>query len=278
MEFTKMEALGNDFVVLNGLTQRLNLDPQSVRSLADRRRGVGCDQVLVAEAANDPRADVRYRIYNADGSEAEHCGNGVRCLARYLVDHGLFSGVSLRVETPGRLTTVEIGTAETIRVDMGVPELDPARIPFIAERQQNHYTLATSVGEHDIGAVSLGNPHAVLRVTDVSEAPVAELGRLLETHERFPKRVNVGFMQICARNRIRLRVFERGAGETPACGTGACAAVVVGRCRGELDAQVTVELPGGQLVIDWPGPGEPLWMTGPARSVFSGEIRLTSAH
>ncbi|ABM61975.1 diaminopimelate epimerase [Halorhodospira halophila SL1] len=277
MRFTKMEALGNDFVVLDGIRQRLHLTPETIRTLADRRRGVGCDQLLIAEPPAHIAADVRYRIFNADGTEVEHCGNGVRCLARFLVDEGLAAPGVLRIETDGRITEAEPRDDGQVSVDMGPPELEPARIPFQAPVRQEAYRLATSRGEQTIGAVSMGNPHAVLRVDDMTGAPVAELGPEIERHPRFPRRVNVGFMEVCTRDRIRLRVFERGVGETPACGTGACAAVVAGRLRDWLDAPVTVELTGGVLVIHWLGPGRSVWMTGPARTVFRGEIELPAS-
>jgi len=277
VRFTKMEALGNDFVVLDGIRQRLQLTPDTIRLLADRRRGVGCDQLLIAEPPAHVAADVRYRIYNADGGEVEHCGNGVRCLARFLLDEGLAEPGVQRIETNGRITEAEPRDDGQVSVDMGQPELEPARIPFQAPARETAYRLATSGGEQTIGAVSMGNPHAVLRVDDVDGAPVAELGAEIERHPRFPNRVNVGFMEVCRRDRIRLRVFERGVGETPACGTGACAAVVAGRLRDWLDATVAVELTGGRLVIHWRGPGRAVWMTGPARTVFRGEFELPAA-
>jgi len=274
VQFTKMEALGNDFVVVDGINQSLALTPATIRQIADRRAGVGCDQLLIAEPPAHMAADVRYRIYNADGTEAEHCGNGVRCLARFLVDRGLTRSERLRIETDGRITETEVLPDGRVTVDMGVPELDPQRIPFRAPRQELDYRLATSQGERIIGAVSMGNPHAVLAVDDIHTAPVATLGPEIEQHPRFPRRVNVGFMEIHGRDRIRLRVYERGAGETPACGTGACAAVVAGRLWDRLDAQVAVELPGGTLMIQWRGSGRSVWMTGAARTVFRGEIDL----
>ncbi|MFW6278051.1 MAG: diaminopimelate epimerase [Halorhodospira sp.] len=277
MRFVKMEALGNDFVVLDGIRQRLTLSAGAIQELADRRQGVGCDQLLVAEPPAHLGADVRYRIFNADGTEVEHCGNGVRCLARFLVAEGLARPGRLRIETAGRITETEAHADGGVTVDMGPPELEPARIPFQASARSTHYALSTRSGEQAIGAVSMGNPHAVIAVEDLDTAPVTELGAEIEAHSRFPNRVNVGFMEYVDRKRIRLRVYERGVGETPACGTGACAAVVVGRLWEQLEATVTVELPGGTLMIHWPGPGRSVWMTGPARTVFHGEIPLPVA-
>ena len=274
LRFTKMEALGNDFVVLDGIRQRLHLTPELIRNLADRRRGIGCDQLLVAEPPAHLGADVRYRIFNADGQEVEHCGNGVRCLARFLIEEGLTAAGRLRVETAGRITEVACGDDGPVTVDMGTPDLDPERIPFRAPEQRGSYTLETRRGAVTIQAVSMGNPHAVVWVDDVDTAPVAELGAEIGAHARFPRGVNVGFAERCAPDRLRLRVLERGVGETPACGTGACAAVVAGRLLDRLDTDVTVALTGGELVIQWPGPGRSVWMTGPARTVFRGEIAL----
>lgn len=272
MRFTKMEALGNDFVVLDGIRQHVPLTPEAIRGLADRRRGVGFDQLLLAEPPTQPAADVRYRIYNADGSEVEHCGNGVRCLARFIVETGLVQPGRLRIETSGRMTEAETRPDGRVTVDMGVPELEPACLPFRAPAQQPRYTLATSRGEQAIGAVSMGNPHAVLAVEDADTAPVATLGPEIEAHPSFPERVNVGFLEIVDRGRVRLRVYERGVGETPACGTGACAAVVAGRLWERLGPMVTVDMAGGPLVVDWHGPERSVWMTGAAHTVFHGEI------
>ncbi len=274
MRFTKMEALGNDFVVVDAIRQRPHLPADTVRALADRRRGIGFDQLLLAEPPAHLGADVRYRIFNADGTEVEHCGNGVRCLARFLHDSGLAAGARLRIETAGRITETRLEDDGQVTVDMGAPTLEPSRIPFRAAARAAAYRLATSRGEQEIAAVSMGNPHAVLRVDAVDTAPVATLGPEIERHPRFPNGVNVGFMEPVDRGRIRLRVFERGVGETPACGTGACAAVVAGRLAERLDATVAVELTGGTLVVHWPGEGRAVWMTGPARTVFRGEVEL----
>ncbi len=270
-----MEGLGNDFVVIDAVRQEIALTPERIRCLADRRRGVGCDQVLMVAPASHLGADFRYRIFNADGTEVEHCGNGIRCLARFIREEGLSSAGRLRIETEGRVTEVETQPDGHVAVDMGRPELEPPRIPFNAPARENRYRLHTSSGEVRIAAVSMGNPHAVLFVDDVQSAPVAALGPEIERHTRFPAGTNVGFMQVLDRGRIRLRVFERGVGETPACGTGACAAVVAGRLADRLDPKVKVELPGGELVINWRGEGRPVWMVGPGRTVFRGEIDLT---
>lgn len=272
MQFTKMQALGNDFVVIDAVRQPIQLSTAAVQRLADRRLGVGCDQVLLVEPASHLGADFRYRIFNADGGEVGHCGNGVRCLARFIRDQHLSGAKRLRIETDGRLTEVEIQPDGQVAVDMGQPELEPARIPFRAERRQSRYRLESSQGELRVAAVSMGNPHVVLDVDDCDQAPVETLGPELERHRRFPARVNVGFLQILDRSHVRLRVFERGVGETPACGTGACAAVVAGRLEERLDPTVRVDLPGGTLMVSWPGEGRPVWMTGPATTVFRGEI------
>lgn len=274
IRFTKMQGLGNDFVVLDGISQPIALTPPQVRRLADRRLGVGCDQVLVAEPPSRGDADVRYRVFNADGYEVEHCGNGVRCLARFLFEKGLAAHQELRVETVNGLSVARLCHDGPVTVSMGVPTLDPPRIPFRAADRAPTYPLLVDDETVTIGAVSMGNPHAVIVVEDVDTAPVAHLGPRIERHPDFPNRVNVGFLQVLARDHVRLRVFERGAGETPACGTGACAAVVAGGLQGLLENQVRVDLPGGRLVIHWEGEARPVWMTGPAVTVFEGEIPL----
>ncbi|MEJ2345391.1 MAG: diaminopimelate epimerase [Gammaproteobacteria bacterium] len=274
LQFTKMQGLGNDFVVIDAISQTVDLDPERVRHLADRRFGVGCDQVLVVERPRGPTADFRYRIYNADGGEVEQCGNGARCFARFVRDRGLTDKRDIRVETLGGDITLTVETGGQVRVDMGVPRLEPAAIPVRAAAQARDYPLQVDGHVYRIGAVSMGNPHAVLEVEDVERAPVAQLGARIESHPDFPNRVNAGFMQVVSRNHIRLRVFERGVGETLACGTGACAAVVVGRVWDRLDGPVAVDLPGGRLVVSWAGAGEPVYMTGPAEAVFEGKIDL----
>lgn len=274
LHFTKMQALGNDFVVIDAMTQAVGLSPERIRQLADRRFGIGCDQVLLAERPSRPDADVRYRIFNSDGGEVEHCGNGVRCLARFLYEKKLIERHELRVETLNGLTIARLCDDGPIAVNMGPPVLQPQRIPFRSTGQAVEYPLALARETLTIGAISMGNPHAVLQVDDVDTAPVATLGPEIVHHPDFPQRVNAGFMQVLGRDRVRLRVYERGVGETLACGTGACAAVVSGRLRGLLDARVKVELLGGQLMIYWGGDDTPVWMTGPALTVYEGEIRL----
>ena len=273
LRFTKMHGLGNDFVVLDATRGPLDLTPTLVRELADRRFGIGCDQLLVVEPPRDPTTDFHYRIFNADGSEVEQCGNGARCFARFVRDQGLTDKDEIPVGTAAGPIRLYCEPDGQVRVNMGPPVLEPARIPFLVPGQALTYPLEV-VGERlTIGAVSMGNPHAVLRVTDLESAPVAMLGPQIEHHPRFPARVNVGFMQVLDPCHIRLRVHERGAGETLACGTGACAAVVVGRLWEILGERVRVSLPGGDLVIQWLGGSEPVWMTGPATTVYQGEIQ-----
>jgi diaminopimelate epimerase len=269
-----MHGLGNDFVVFDAISQSLNLTADQVRLLADRRFGVGCDQLLLVEPPSRPGVDFRYRIFNADGSEVGQCGNGARCFARFVREKGLTQKDEIVVETASGVIRLHVEGDGRIRVNMGEPRFAPERIPFQAEAEADRYPIEAAGRSRVVGAVSMGNPHAVLQVEDVDTAPVRELGPLLESHVRFPERVNVGFMQVVDRGHIRLRVFERGAGETLACGTGACAAAVIGRRWGLLDEQVRVDLPGGSLLIRWAGPGQPVWMTGPATTVFEGTIEL----
>lgn len=272
LRFTKMQGLGNDFVVIDAVRQSVQADTATIRWLADRRFGIGCDQVLLVEPARLPGTDFHYRIFNADGSEVEQCGNGARCFARFVRDQGLTDKAEIPVGTAAGPILLFVESKGQVRVDMGPPILEPARIPFLADRQALTYPLEIEGETLEIGAVSMGNPHAVLLVEDTRLAPVARLGPRIERHPRFPTRVNAGFMQILAPDRIRLRVHERGVGETLACGTGACAAVVTGRLRGLLGPRVQVSLPGGDLVIEWPGAPHPVLMTGPAEPVFEGEI------
>jgi diaminopimelate epimerase len=274
LRFTKMQGLGNDFVVLDALRQAVRLDPVTIRRLADRRIGIGCDQVLVVEPPRLPGTDFHYRIFNADGTEVEQCGNGARCFARFVRNQGLTDKADIPVGTAAGPIHLFVEPDGQVRVDMGPPILEPGRIPFLAERQDSTYPLEIDGEILEIGVVSMGNPHAVLLVEDMDSAPVARLGPRIEHHVRFPQRVNVGFMQVLAPDQIRLRVHERGVGETLACGTGACAAVVSGRLRGLLGPRVRVTLPGGDLVIEWPGAPHPVLMTGPAERVFEGEIEL----
>lgn len=274
LAFTKMHGLGNDFVVIDAVRQPVTLSTDQIKFLADRRFGVGCDQVLLVESAKQSEVDFRYRIFNADGGEVEQCGNGVRCFAVFVRQKGLTDKDAIRVATSSGIVEPRIQVNGEVSVNMGIPVLAPNAIPFEAKQQASLYTLRIDGRETEISAVSMGNPHAVLQVEDIDTAPVRELGPLIESHPRFPQRVNAGFMQVDGSRHIRLRVFERGVGETLACGTGACAAVVAGRLRGLLDESVRVSLPGGDLQIRWPGEGQPVWMTGPATTVFEGRINL----
>jgi len=272
LRFTKMEGLGNDFVVVDATRTPFALSPEQIRRLADRRFGVGCDQVLVVETARGD-ADFGYRIFNADGSEVEQCGNGARCFVVYVREHGLTDKQVIRVETLGGLIVPALEVDGEVSVDMGVPRFAPADIPFIGGTGAIVEPLDVGGRTVEISALSMGNPHAVQLVDDVDAAPVAKLGPRIEAHPRFPKRVNAGFMEIIDRATIRLRVYERGAGETLACGTGACAAVVAGIRRGLLDAHVRVHTRGGPLTIAWSGDASPVMMKGPARTVFEGDWR-----
>lgn len=272
--FTKMHGIGNDFVVVDNMSRALELTCDQVRRVADRRRGIGCDQVLVAEPPNGSGASLRMRIWNSDGAEVEQCGNGVRCVAVFAREHGIVDADEIVIETGERLVHAELLGDGRVTVDMGVPRFEPRDIPFVAEARAAGYALRVDGRELDIGAVSLGNPHAVLRVDDVATAPVATLGPLIQSCGRFPQGVNVGFMAIDDARRARLRVFERGVGETLACGSGACAAMAVGRERGWLASEARLSLPGGDLNLRWEGEGRPIWMTGPTQRAFAGEIEL----
>ncbi|HEB95378.1 MAG TPA: diaminopimelate epimerase [Sedimenticola thiotaurini] len=274
LEFVKMHGLGNDFVVFDATRQPLELGPEQCRRIADRHFGIGCDQILLVEPPQFEGADFHYRIFNADGSEVAQCGNGARCFARFVRDQGLTTKETIKVGTHSGLITLYVQPDGDVRVDMGRPQTAPERIPFEADRQRPEYPIEVDGETLRIGAVSMGNPHAVLRVAEVERAPVARLGPLLERHPRFPERVNVGFMAIRSPREIDLRVFERGTGETLACGSGACAAVVVGRLQGVLEERVVVHLRGGDLVIEWQGGDQPVWMSGPAARVFEGKIAL----
>jgi diaminopimelate epimerase len=269
-----MHGLGNDFVVLEALARPLALTPDQLRRIADRHFGVGCDQILQVEPPRQPDTDFYYRIFNADGGEVEQCGNGARCFVRYVRDHGLTAKRELRVGTRGGVIVPRLEDDGQVTVDMGVPEFEPSRIPFDAPARAASYRLDVDGRRLDLCALSMGNPHAVQVVADIERAPVAEEGPLIERHPRFPQRVNAGYMQVISRRRILLRVFERGTGETLACGTGACAAVVAGILRGLLDHEVTVATRGGDLGISWAGEGKPVRMTGPAVTVFEGEIEI----
>lgn len=271
IEFTKMHGLGNDFVVIDAISQSVDLLPEQIVAISDRHFGVGCDQLLLVEKPTNPEAEFRYRIFNADGGEVEQCGNGARCFAMFVRDQGLTTNTVIPVETAGGLIELTVNE-DQVSVDMGEPDFNPQSLPFVTENQAETYYLMVNDAEYAIGAVSMGNPHVVMQVDDIDNVEVEKIGAALQRHKQFPQRANVGFMEIVNKNEIRLRVYERGAGETLACGTGACAAVAVGRLWGKLDEQVTVRLHGGSLNIRWPGAGQKLIMTGPATTVFQGQI------
>ncbi|MEQ9889164.1 diaminopimelate epimerase [Pectobacterium zantedeschiae] len=274
MQFAKMHGLGNDFMVVDAVTQNVYFSPELIRRLADRHCGVGFDQLLVVEPPYDPELDFHYRIFNADGSEVAQCGNGARCFARFVRLKGLTNKRDIAVSTQTGRMVLSVTDDELVRVNMGEPNFEPQQVPFRAVKAEKTYIMRAD--EHTVlcGVVSMGNPHCVIQVEDVTTAKVETLGPLLESHERFPERANIGFMQIVDSHTVRLRVYERGAGETQACGSGACAAVAVGIQQGLLSAKVRVSLPGGELDIQWDGPGHPLFMTGPATHVYDGFIHL----
>jgi diaminopimelate epimerase len=275
LQFTKMHGAGNDFVVIDAVRQDVALKPSLIRRLADRHRGIGCDQVLVVEPPDDPEADFRYRIFNADGSDAGQCGNGARCFARFIREQRLSAARTLRVQTNGGMMELLYEEDGRISANLGPPRLAPAHVPFLADNPALEYGVDLDGDILQLGVLSMGNPHAVLWVDDVDQAPVSTLGPALETHPRFPDRANIGFAQRLDAQQIRLRVWERGAGETQACGSGACAAVVHGIRRGELEDTVTVHLPGGKLTVRWRGAeDDPVWLSGPTATVFEGAIKL----
>ncbi|MZR62671.1 diaminopimelate epimerase [Alcanivorax sp. DP30] len=278
LRFTKMHGLGNDFMVIDGINQPLPEDglpfpADEIRRLGSRHFGVGFDQMLIVQPARGGEADFRYRILNADGSEVSQCGNGARCFALFVRDQGLSDKQEVVVETAAGLMTLTITPDEQVTVDMGAPRWAPDAIPMTTKAEADSYFLVSGTQAWEVGAVGLGNPHCTLLVENVDTAPVETVGPILESHEQFPERVNVGFMQVINRNEVRLRVYERGAGETLACGSGACAAVVIGQRRGVLDQQVTVHLPGGSLQIEYAGTGG-IRMTGPASHVYDGNIEI----
>jgi diaminopimelate epimerase len=275
LRFTKMHGLGNDFMVIDAISQKVRMRPDLVKELADRNFGIGFDQMLLVEPPTEPTMDFRYRIYNADGSEVEHCGNGARCFARFVRDKGLIMRDEMQVETARGKAVLAIKGRDQVEVDMGAPELRPLEVPTTFAEQATTYSTQLADGtEVEFGAVSMGNPHAVLVVDSVANAPVESWGPELESHSVFPNRANIGFMEVISPSEVCLRVYERGAGETQACGTGACAAVVSGRLRGLLDQRVTVHLPGGDLEIEWAGEGHSVMMTGPVATVYEGQIYL----
>lgn len=274
LEFTKMHGLGNDFMVVDLISQRAYFDTVTIRRLADRNFGIGFDQLLIVEAPEYANVDFKYRIFNADGSEVEQCGNGVRCFAQFVHDRKLTNKTKFKVQTKAGIVEPELGLNGWVRVNMGMPKFLPNEIPFIAKQAESLYQLELADKQTlDIDVVNMGNPHAVTIVADVLTADVAKIGPQVESHQRFPERVNAGFMQIIDENNLRLRVFERGVGETLACGTGACAAAVSGMRRGLLSNNVKVELAGGTLQIEWKE-GEVVWMTGPTATVFEGRLDL----
>jgi len=277
LAFTKMHGLGNDFIVFDASDPSQLPKPAALRRLADRRTGIGFDQALVLAPPRRDGTDVFYRIFNADGSEVEQCGNGARCIARLVASRSEASGRTLVLDSPGGLVTARLRADGLVSVAMGVPDFDPHSLPFEADAEAPSYRLDLPSGPVEFGAVSIGNPHAVIRVRSVNDAPVDTVGPAMENHARFPRRVNVGFLEIVSPDHVRLRVFERGAGETQACGTGACAAVAVGRRHGPLAEEVRVDLPGGRLIVQWPGPGEPIWLTGPAETAFEGHVDIPDA-
>jgi diaminopimelate epimerase len=274
LKFTKMQGAGNDFVVIDAIGQSVAMTPRLAARLADRHFGVGCDQILVVERPSGASADFRYRIWNADGGEVEQCGNGARCFVRFVRDRGLTTKDEIRVETLSGVIAPRMQADGRVSVDMGAPIFQPERVPFVAQADAPVHVLEIAGNRRELSVLSMGNPHAVQFVPDLDAAPVTSEGPLIENHPRFPRRVNAGYAQILDRRHIRLRVWERGAGETLACGTGACAAVVAGVRRGLLDARTLVSTRGGDLTIEWRGGDNPVWMTGPALSVFEGEIDI----
>lgn len=274
IKFTKMHGIGNDFIVIDGYSHAVNLTPAQIKFLADRQFGIGCDQLLMVERTNEPGVDFRYRIFNADGGEVEQCGNGARCFVRYVHDKGLTHKNEISVETAKGIISLKLTDDGLVTVNMGAPRFTPADIPFVTEKLAPTYALDLAGQAVTISAISMGNPHAVQIVDDVETAPVTVQGPIIESHPRFPQRVNAGFMQIMSPQHIKLRVFERGSGETLACGSGACAAVVAGIALGHLKSPVRVTMRGGELNIAWAGREQPVMMTGPAETVFEGEINL----
>lgn len=274
LKFTKMQGNGNDFVVIDAIHQTVQLDRRQLQWLADRHFGVGCDQILLVEAPQTTEADFRYRIFNSDGGEVQQCGNGARCFVRFVHDKGLTDKKVVRVETLAGIIHIQLRDNGDVTVNMGTPDFAPVALPMAIDQRADYYSIIIDGEPVRFGAVSMGNPHAVLQVDDVDSAPVTTWGPVLESHELFPERVNVGFMQVVDREHIRLRVYERGAGETLACGTGACAAAVVGIVWGLLNKRVTVDLSGGTLFIEWDDGENPVYMTGPAQTVFDGQLYI----
>jgi diaminopimelate epimerase len=277
IHFTKMHGVGNDFIVFDAPRDLPLPTPGQFRSLANRHTGIGFDQALVLHPPRRADTAIYYQIFNSDGEEVEQCGNGARCIAALLFGQGRAPAGEFVMDSRGGLVRAQVSRLDLVSVEMGVPSFEPAALPFDAAQRQERYALTAGSDTVEIGAVCIGNPHAVLQVAAVESAPVASLGPAIESHQRFPRRVNVGFMEVVDRAEIRLRVYERGAGETLGCGTGACAAVIVGRQRGLLDRQVRVQVRGGELRVDWVGPGEPVWLSGPAEVAFEGHFELKGA-
>jgi diaminopimelate epimerase len=274
IDFTKMHGVGNDFIVFDAPADRAILEPERLRALADRRSGIGFDQALVLNSPRRADSALFYRIFNADGDEVEQCGNGARCIAALLHHRGLTRNGAVTLDSPAGLIHARIGGDARVSVNMGIPNFEPSSLPFAADGAADSYPLEVGGRVLEVGVVSVGNPHAVLTVDSVANAPVATLGPLLESHPRFPKRVNVGFLELVARDAVRLRVYERGAGETLSCGTGACAAVAVARRRGQLDPEVRVGVRGGELQVNWGGTGEPIWLSGPTEISYEGHVEV----
>ena len=274
IKFTKMHGLGNDFVVIDGVRQHINLTTNAIKKLADRNLGIGCDQVLLIEPPSDKNIDFNYRIFNCDGSEVEQCGNGARCMARYIADQQLSGKKTVLLQTKNRIMEVTTKPKNLVTANMGTPIFTPEEIPFISQQQDKLYSIEAGSQSFEIAALSVGNPHAVIQVENVETAAVAELGPMIQTHDQFPESVNVGFMQIIDRHNIKLRVYERGVGETQACGSGACAAAVAAIQQDLVESKVNLQLLGGKLSIEWSGEDQPILMTGPAETVFHGKIKL----
>lgn len=274
LAFVKMHGIGNDFVLIDNRSRGLDLGREQIRLLADRRRGIGCDQLLIIEPPGAQEAHVRARIFNQDGSESGQCGNGLRCLAVWLRDSGITNADDIAIEAGDCMVRARLDNGHCVKLDMGIPRFEPREIPFLADERASGYRVQVGANRLEIGVVSIGNPHAVIRVDDCEAAPVEELGPAIQGLEVFPDGVNVGFMQVLDDASVRLRVFERGVGETLACGSGACAAVAIGRIRGWLGERVSVALPGGKLQVEWNGEGEPVWLTGPTQRTFEGEFEL----
>ena len=274
IKFTKMHGLGNDFVVIDAVRQHINLTTDAIKKLADRNLGIGCDQVLLIEPPSDKNIDFNYRIFNCDGSEVEQCGNGARCMGRYIADQQLSGKKTVLLQTKNRVMEVTTKTNNLVTANMGEPIFSPEAIPFVAEKQETLYSIQIDAQTYEISALSVGNPHAVIQVDDINQVAVNEIGPLIQADRHFPESVNVGFMQILDRQNIKLRVYERGVGETQACGSGACAAAVAAIQQNLVDTSVKLELLGGSLNVEWQGDNQPILMTGPAETVFHGKIKL----